>query len=75
MHDYICGATSLNLYYFDFSEPFFLEWVPLSPLRPPWSEKFHMDQGSGHIPIDRGDLRNPKMYTFIFTIISDYDLQ
>ena len=52
--DYICGAKSLYLYYFYFFRAIYLEWVPLSPLRPLWSEKLHMDQGSGHIPIDRG---------------------
>ena len=74
VYDYICGATSLNLYYFDFSEPLFLKWVPLCPFRPLCSKKLHMDQGSGHCPMDRGGPKESKNAYFFFPIISGFPL-
>merc|ERR1712240_505798 len=67
VYDYICGATSLNLYYFDFSEPFSLKWVPPCPFRPLCSKKLHMDQGSGHCPMDRGGPKESKNAYFYFS--------
>ena len=67
--DYVCGAKSLYLHYFYFSEPFFPEWVLPCPFRPLCSEKLHMDQGSGHNPIDRGGPKESKNVYFLFFLL------
>ena len=52
-----------------FSEPFFPEWVLPCPFRPLCSEKLHMDQGSGHNPIDRGGPKESKNVYFLFFLL------